>query len=146
MFRFFLFGLLLHSLIPLQLRVASSICELSWSYGLSVKNNHTKSRRKLTPSLLIRKLSALAPPPTHHKFRKIRSFVYQKVRTSASEEPLLSAKCPHGQPPLLWLRTSFMDSPLYILKQNNFSSVVILPSKTQPQYMKDFYWQMKQHG
>jgi len=56
------------------------------------------------------------PPPlsmrTHHKFQKIRSFLRQKVRTSASEEtllPPLSEKCPHwtNSPPpdcgrLLW--------------------------------------------
>jgi len=32
---------------------------------------------------------------TRHKFREIRSFLHQKVRTSASEELPLSAKCPH---------------------------------------------------
>jgi len=47
------------------------------------------------------------PPPlsvqTHHKFRKIRCFLLQKVRTSASEEPL-PLSCPKnvrtGQTPL----------------------------------------------
>jgi len=29
---------------------------------------------------------------THHKFRKIQSFLHQKVRTSASEEPPLVRK------------------------------------------------------
>jgi len=39
-------------------------------------------------------MSALAQPPPslsvriHHKFRKIRSVLHQKVRTFASEEPL----------------------------------------------------------
>jgi len=37
-------------------------------------------RKKLPPSHLSVR--------THYKFRKIRSFLHQKVRTSASEEPL----------------------------------------------------------
>jgi len=65
-------------------------------------------------------MSALAQPPptlsvrTHHKFRKIRCLLNQKVRTSTSEEPLpfLSAKCPHRTTPPTWLWTSFMERPL----------------------------------
>jgi len=66
----------------------------------------TKSRK--IDLLLVRKISALAQPPpalsvrAHHKFRKIRGLLHQKVRTSASEEhpSPLSAKCPHWTNPL----------------------------------------------
>jgi len=44
-----------------------------------------------SPSLSVR---------THHKFRKIRSVLYQKVRTSASEKNPLSAKCLYWTNPL----------------------------------------------
>jgi len=49
----------------------------------------------------------------HNKFRKIRSYLRQKVRMSASEDP--SPRCPQNVTTgylLLWPRTSFMDSPL----------------------------------
>jgi len=63
--------------------------------GPSIKDVCTKSR-KIDP--LDGKMSALAQPPltvrTHHKFRKIRSFLHQKVRTSASEDPL--PPCPQN--------------------------------------------------
>jgi len=60
---------------------------------------------------------------THHKFQKIRSFLLQKVRTSASEElPLLP--CPKSAldelPLPLWLRTSFMDGPKYFFSVNYY--------------------------
>jgi len=47
-------------------------------------------------------MSALSPPPpllsmrTQHKFRKVRCFLHQKVRTSASEGPPLVRT---GKPP-----------------------------------------------
>jgi len=69
---------------------------------------------------LIRKMSALSQSPTplsvrtHHIFRKILSFLHQKVRTSATEETSLSAKCPHWTNSFPWLRTYFMDSPLLL--------------------------------
>jgi len=65
-------------------------------------------------------MSALAQLPsplsvqTHHKFRKMLSFLCKKVRTSASEELPLTIVRP-GQsslPP--WLRTSYMDGPLCV--------------------------------
>jgi len=37
--------------------------------------------------------------------------LHQKVRTSASEEPSLSAKCRHWTNPSRWPRTTCMDSP-----------------------------------
>jgi len=65
---------------------------------------------KLPP---VRKMFALAyllPPlsmQTYHKFRKIISFLDQKVWMSACEEspPLLYAICSHWTNPSPWLRT-----------------------------------------
>jgi len=55
---------------------------------------HKGRSHKIDPFPLVRKMSALAQPPLsvrrHHKFRKTRIFFSQKVRTSASEKPLLS--------------------------------------------------------
>jgi len=55
---------------------------------------------------------------TSHKFRKIRSFLHQKVRTFASEETLLSAKCPHWASPLLFANV-FYGQPLIIFISSN---------------------------
>jgi len=64
-------------------------------------------------------MSALAQPSyplsvrTHHRFRKIRSFLHQKVRTSASEEPLF----PHvrtGQSPYILSADVFYGQSLII--------------------------------
>jgi len=57
--------------------------------GPPIKDVCTKSR-KIDPLPFVRKMSALTQPPlsvqTHHKFQKIRSFLRQKVWTSASED------------------------------------------------------------
>jgi len=83
--------------------------------GASIKDARTKSRKIDTfSSFSVR---------THHKFRKIRSFLHQKVRTSASEEPPLVRKCPHwtnfhssltvdvfnGQPLIVWCYPTLSD-------------------------------------
>jgi len=93
----------------------------------SIKDVRTKSRKIDLPLVckiptlvqppLMRKMFALAQPPPPcpcgyiinfekseifcHKFRKIRRFLCQKVRTAASKEPLpsLSAKCPNWTNP-----------------------------------------------
>jgi len=81
------------------------------------KRTFAQNREKLTPFPLVRKMSILAQPPlsvrTKHKFRKIRSFLRQKVRTFASEETPLSAL---DKPPPPRLRTSFMDGPLPVIR------------------------------
>jgi len=49
----------------------------------------------------------------HHKFRKIWSFLYKKVRTSASEGPSYLLVRRTGNPPSSpppWVRTSFMGN------------------------------------
>jgi len=63
------------------------------------------------------------PPPnphplsvrTHHKFRKIRRFLRQTVRTFAFEESSCPQNVRTGQTPSPWLRTFFMDGPLFKL-------------------------------
>jgi len=91
-----------------------------------VKSNTLKNdvsfsacRSALGPSIkdVCTKLRKIDPfPPlsvrTRHKFRKIRSFLRQKVRTSASEEPLCRL-VRTGQVPLecgrtLWTATDFI--------------------------------------
>jgi len=59
---------------------------------------HKERPHKIAKNWPVRKMSVLAQLPlsvrTHYKFRKILlSFLHQKVRTSASEETPLSAKC-----------------------------------------------------
>jgi len=73
----------------------------------------TQNREKLTSSHLVRKMSTLdqlPPCPCGHtiNFEKIRVFLHQKVRTSASEEPLplvrkMSERDNPASPP--WLRS-----------------------------------------
>jgi len=55
---------------------------------------------------------------THHKFRKIRSFLRKKVRTFASEESPISFLPWTSPPPPFspWLRTSLMDGPKPLIK------------------------------
>jgi len=56
-----------------------------------IKDIRTKSGKINHPSHLVRKMSALAQTPlsvwTHNKFPKNPEFFYQKVPTSAAEEP-----------------------------------------------------------
>jgi len=59
----------------------------------SIKDIRTKSRKIKSPLVH----TGLPPPPlnlrTHRKFRKIQSFLHQKVRTSASAElPLVRSR------------------------------------------------------
>jgi len=66
-----------------------------------------QNREKLTPCPQNVRTGSTPSPlamQTHHKFRKIRSFLLQKVRTSASEESPLSAldKLPPLCRRLLW--------------------------------------------
>jgi len=92
----------------------------------SVKDVRTKSR-KIDPShpLFVR---------TYHKFRKIRSF-FQKVRTSASEEPPLP--CPQN------VRTGQTPSPLtanvlygrLLMLWNHFMCVIFYSSMLGGCYM-----------
>jgi len=81
---------------------------------------------KIDPSLLVCKMSTLAQRPspsplfvrTHHTFWKIRRFFLQKVRMSASEEPLCPQNVHTGQTP--WLRTSFLDVNAYEFFKKKF--------------------------
>jgi len=72
--------------------------------GAVHKGRPHKILKKLTLFPLVCKMSALAQPSlsvwTHHKFRKFRSFLHQKVRTSASEELPCSQNVGTGQTPL----------------------------------------------
>jgi len=70
----------------------------------SIKDIRTKSQKNW-PLPLFREVSALAQP-----LPLIISFLYQTVRTFTSEEPSLSAKCPHWTTLSPWVRTSFTDS------------------------------------
>jgi len=70
--------------------------------GPYIKDVQTKSRKIDSLSSCpqnVRTCSTSSPlsVQTHHKFRKIRSFLHQKVRTSTPEEPPspMSKKCPH---------------------------------------------------
>jgi len=77
---------------------------LNLRLGLPIKDVRTKSR-KIDPSPLVCKMSALARPllsvRIHHKFqKKIGVFLRQKVRTSASEEPPCPKNVCTGQTPL----------------------------------------------
>jgi len=65
--------------------------------GPSIKDVRTKSRKIDSHPLCpqnVRTNSTSLSVQTHHKFRKIRSFLHQKAWMSASP-PSLSAKCPH---------------------------------------------------
>jgi len=84
---------------------------LNSQQGAVHKMPSAQNRKKIDPYPLVRKMSALAqqPPPlsvrTHHKFRRIRSFLHQKVWTSASEESPspLTANAFYARPQLNFL-------------------------------------------
>jgi len=99
------------------------------------------SAKKLTLSPLCFKMSALAQAPpslpvrTHHKFRNIRSFLHQKVRTSASKDPPLSAM---DNPPecgrLLW---TFAYSKLSLFTHYIVSMIKVVSDASTLQFMRD---------
>jgi len=76
--------------------------------GPSIKDS-AKIAKNCPPTPLVRKISTLVQPPlpssvqTHDKFKKIRSFLHQKVRTT--EHPHLKILTPFStldKPSLLW--------------------------------------------
>jgi len=80
---------------------------------------------------------------THHQFRKILSFFASNsadVRIWRTSPPL-SAKSPHWTTHLLpWLRTSFMDGPLYFFF-TNFTNINITYFNTFSLYQHLFeFW------
>jgi len=102
---------------------------------VQIKDVSTKSQ-KLPLSLVCKCrhcINPLIPCPCEYtiNFDKIRSFLHQKVRKSASEKnpPSLFEKCPYWTN-LFRVRTSFMDGPLTILKTNlhNRSETKIIKS------------------
>jgi len=88
--------------------------------GAIHKRHFHKIVKNLSPSPLFAKclhcLKPLLPLSvrTHYKFRKLRSFLHQKMRTSTSEETfsLCTQNVRTRQTP--WLRTSVMDSHLHL--------------------------------
>jgi len=77
-----------------------------------------QNREKLTPTL-VRKMSALAQPPSPRGFTinfEKYVFLHQKLQTSAYPPYVRKMSALDNLP---WLRTSFMDGPLCVIQYSD---------------------------